>query len=168
MADPASALAPAVLDAATAAFICGGISINAASARPDAVPSMARATGCRIAGDGRTVTLLFASTPAAALIDDLRRSGAIAAVFSEPSTHRTLQLKGNDARLVPPAAGDAALALDYARRFNESLVRLGYPGEVLQAVLAHEADDLVAVEFTPLSAFSQTPGPGAGEPLGNA
>lgn len=164
MADPV----PAVLDAATAAFIGSGISINAASTRPDAVPSMARATGCRISADARTVTLLFASTPAAALLDDLRRSGTIAVVFSEPSTHRTLQLKGSDARIVPPAAGDAALAAAYVKIFTDGLTRLGYPGEVLQAVLTHAADDLVAVEFTPLAAFSQTPGPGAGEPLGRA
>lgn len=167
MADPASAPrpVPALLDSATAEFITSGISINAAGARPGTVPSMARATGCRVAADARSVTLLFASTPAAALLDDIRRSGAIAVVFSQPSTHRTLQLKGDDARIVPPAAGDAALAAAYVKIFTDGLTRLGYPGEVLRAVLTHDPGDLVAVEFTPLAAFSQTPGPGAGEPL---
>ena len=158
-------LAPAVLDAATAAFICSGISINAASARPGALPSMARATGCRVSADARTVTLLFASTPAAALLEDLRRGGAIAVVFSEPSTHRTLQLKGEDARIVPPEPGDERLVAGYVATFADGLVQLGYPGEVLRAVLAHDPGDLVAVQITPQAAFSQTPGPGAGTPL---
>lgn len=165
MAAPAPVPAPAVLDAATAEFIASGLSINAATTRPDAVPSMARATGCRVSADARTVTLLFAAAPAMALLDDLRRCGAVAVVFSEPSTHRTLQLKGNDARIVPPESGDAALAAAYVNTFVDGLTRLGYPGEVLRAVLAHDPGDLVAVEFTPLAAFSQTPGPGAGEPL---
>lgn len=158
-------LAPAVLDAANAAFICSGISINAASARAGALPSIARASGCRVSADARTVTLLFASTLAAALLDDLRRGGAIAVVFSEPSTHRTLQLKGDDARILPIEAGDEALAAEYVTIFADGLDRLGYPGEVLRAVLAHEPGDLVAVAFTPQAAFSQTPGPGAGTPL---
>lgn len=158
-------LAPTVLDAATAAFICSGISINAASARAGALPSMARATGCRVSSDRQTITLLFASTPAAALLDDLRHSGTIAVVFSEPSTHRTLQLKGDDTRIEPPGAGDEKLAADYVTVFADGLVRLGYPGEVLRAVLAYAPGDLVAVRFTPQTAFSQTPGPGAGAPL---
>jgi len=163
MAETAPVPAPAIVDAATAEFICSGLSINAASARAGSVPSMARATGCRLDDDRRCVTLLFASTPAAALLDEIRRSGSIAVVFSEPSTHRTLQLKGGDARIVPVEAGDAELCRRYIETFSSGLVRLGYPGEVLRAVLAHDSDDLVAVQFSPASAFSQTPGPGAGE-----
>lgn len=167
MVDPASAPrpVPVILDPATAEFIASGISINAAATRPDAVPSMARAIGCRVAADARIVTLLFAGTPAAALLDDIRRSGALAVVFSQPSTHRTLQLKGDDARIVPVAAADRALCQRYIEIFVDGLTQLGYPGEVLRALLDHDPDDLVAVQFTPASAFSQTPGPGAGEPL---
>lgn len=157
--------APAILDAAHADFIRSEVSLNAASGRPGALPSLARAVGCRVAADRRSVTLLFASTPAAALLDDIRRSGAIAAVFSEPSTHRTLQLKGNDARIVPLEPGDLALSLRYTDAFVSGLARLGYPGQVLRSVLSCAPDDIVAVQFSPSSAFSQTPGPGAGEPL---
>jgi hypothetical protein len=40
------------------------------------------------------------------LLECLRANGAIAAVFSRPSTHQTLQLKGVDAAVGPLAHGD--------------------------------------------------------------
>src|SRR5688572_7550384 len=98
--------APALIGAEQAAFLCGGVGVSAATCRPGALPNIARATGCRISPDRRVVTLLFAATPGAALLDDIRRTAAIAVVFTQPSTHRTVQLKGNDARIVPLEAGD--------------------------------------------------------------
>lgn len=156
---------PIILDAEHAAFICGGVSINAASGHPGALPSLARSIACRVSADRRSVTLLFASTPAAALLDDIRRSATIAAVFSQPSTHRTLQLKGRDARVVPAEPGDAALSRNYADALVVELSPLGHPAQIVRALLAHDTDDVVAVQFTPSSAFSQTPGPSAGTPL---
>ena len=161
MVDPA----PAILDAANAVFVCGGVSINAACGRAGALPSLARAVGCRVSADRCRVTLLFASTPAAALLDDLRRCGAIAVVFTQPSTHRTLQLKGCDARIVPPEPGDRALTECYTDAFAAELAPFGHPDPVVRTLLAHDPGDIVGVHFTPSSAFSQTPGPGAGEPL---
>lgn len=156
---------PAILDAANADFICSGVSINAASSRSGALPSLARAVGCRVSADRCSVTILFASTPAAALIDDIRRSGSIAVVFSQPSTHRTLQLKGTDARILPPEPGDQALMSRYTDSFIADLTPLGYPAQVVRTVLACHPDDIVTVRFSPSSAFLQTPGPSAGEPL---
>jgi hypothetical protein len=156
---------PPQLDAASAAFICSGLSINAASGRAGAIPDMARAVGCRVAPDYSSVTVLFASTPAAALIDAVRRSGAIAVVFSQPSTHRTLQLKGSDARIVPPEAGDLELTRRYAEAFDTELSPFGYPDRLILTLLEFDPGDLVGVCFTPSSIFLQTPGPSAGEPL---
>lgn len=106
------------------------------------------------------------ATPAAALIDDVRRTGSIAAVFSKPSTHETMQLKGTDARIVPTEPGDEALAQGYVEAFVAELVPFGYPASVIRAFLTCPPEDLVAVTFTVAAAFSQTPGPQAGEPLG--
>ena len=159
------AIPPAILDAANADFIGSGVSINAASGRPGVLPSLARAIGCRVSADRRCITLLFASTPAAALLDDIRRSSAIAVVFSQPSTHRTVQLKGTDARIVPPEERDRGLPRSYIDAFVGELTSLGYPAQFVRSLLAHDPDDIVAIQFTPSSAFSQTPGPRAGEPL---
>ncbi|WP_068807604.1 hypothetical protein [Thauera phenolivorans] len=157
---------PLVLDAAQAAFVCGGVSISAASCRRGGLPNLARATGCRVGADRRTLNVLFASAAAAALLEDVRCSGRIAVTFSEPPTHRTVQFKGSDARILPPEPDDGALAAAYVDAFASALTQLGYSGEVIRAVLASEADELVAVSFTPSAGFSQTPGPNAGTALG--
>lgn len=157
--------AAAPIDTEHAEFICGGVGMSAASCRPGALPNMARVTGCRIAADRRTVTLLIAATAGAALLDDVRRTGAIAAVFTEPRSHRTVQLKGNDARIVPTELGDDALAQRYVQAFSANVAGFGFPDAFMPALLAYEPGDLVAVQFTIAQAFSQTPGPHAGEPL---
>ncbi|RPI43677.1 MAG: hypothetical protein EHM59_14790 [Betaproteobacteria bacterium] len=157
--------APVLIDADQALFIAGGVGMSAAACRPGALPNMARCTGCRVSPDRRAVTLLIAATPGAALLDDIRRTAAIAAVFSQPSTHHTLQLKGSDARIVPLEAGDHALAERYVDAFVAELAPFGYPEAVVRGFLACAPDDLAAVQFTISAAFSQTPGPHAGEPL---
>ena len=129
---------------------------------------MARGSGCRVGDDGLTMTILLAATPAAALLDDVRRSSRIAAVFSQPSTHFTLQFKGTDARIVPAEGGDPDRAWAYVDAFAAELSGLGYPVEVIRCLLQSSADDLVAVRFTVDAGFSQTPGPGAGQPLAPA
>lgn len=156
---------PPILDDEQAAFICGGVSISAASCRIGGLPNLARATGCRVAADRRSVTVLLGATPAAGLIDDVRRNGSIAVVFSLPANHRTLQLKGSDARVVPLERDDGALVARYVDAFVDGLELLGYSGAVIRHLLACPVADLAAVCFTPSTGFSQTPGPEAGHAL---
>jgi hypothetical protein len=157
--------APALIGAEQATFICGAVGMSAATCRPGALPNIARAVGCRVSADHRVLTLLLAATPGAAVLDDIRRSGAIAVVFSQPSTLRTLQLKGIDARIVPLEPGDAAVVARYSAGFVAHLAEFGYAEALIGALLACELDDVAAVQFTITGAFSQTPGPHAGEPL---
>jgi hypothetical protein len=155
----------ALIGAEQAAFLCGAVGISAATCRPGGLPNIARATGCRVSADRRSVTLLVAATPSAALLDDVRRTGSIAVVFSQPSSHRTFQLKGSDARIVPLEPGDAAVVERYVAAFVAHLAEFGYAEALIQALLACEADDLTAIRFTIEAVFSQTPGPRAGEAL---
>ena len=97
-----------LFDADLAAVMQRGISLNVGSCGPDLLPSGARAVGCRVSADRRTVRILVSARQAAAVIAHVQASAALAAVFSEPSTHRTIQLKGHDARLEEPSAQDIA------------------------------------------------------------
>ena len=161
--------APApLLDEALAAFVQTGVSINAASRGAGNVPAVARANGCRVAADRRTVAIIVPASKSAALLEAVRASGAIAVVFSEPSTHRTYQLKGTDATVVPATDADHAAAVRWVDAFAAVLAPLGYPENVFRAMLAADPADLVAVRFTPTAAFDQTPGPRAGAPLASA
>ncbi|MDZ7590063.1 MAG: hypothetical protein U5L05_05090 [Rubrivivax sp.] len=127
-------------------------------------PHVMRAVGCRLSADRRRVTVLMPQASGQAVLDDLRDNGQIAVVFSEPTSHLTLQLKGHDATVAPCEAGDAALADAYLQGFVEEIGQLGLAAEVAHTMLRH-GDALVAVHFTVEAAFDQTPGPAAGEPL---
>jgi hypothetical protein len=158
--------APPLLDAEHAGFILlPGISITAASRTAGMVPELGRAHGCRMAPDRRRAVVLLPGDQYPALIGALRESRAIAVVFSQPSTHRTIQLKGGDASFVPVDGRDLALIRAQIDAKVWELVPLGYAEGLVRSVFHGEPEDIVGVSFTPNAAFMQTPGPKAGMPL---
>ena len=162
----ASAREGALLDEGAAAFLRRpGVSITAASRDERNVPRIGRCLGCRVSADSASVTVFIASAQYQSFFDALAASRAIAVVFSLPSTHRTLQLKGADAAVGPLAPGDAEIISRHVDNFVDELAALGYPRETVRAYHWCEGAELRAVTFTPTSAFEQTPGPGAGAPL---
>ncbi len=155
-----------VLDEAHAAFIQRGVSINVASCSAGHVPSLTRAIGCRVAPDRRTVTLFLSLPRAGQLLRDLRAGGGIAAVFTLPTTHQTIQLKGASAAIVALEPGDRAAIEAYAASFVAQIKQLGCREPFASAMVSAIDDEAVAVRFTPNAAFLQTPGPNAGQRLG--
>ena len=155
-----------MLDPKHAAFISkDGISINLASCAEGRLPRLARATGVRLSEDGRRVALLVAGQQYAPLLEAVRESRAVAAVFSQPSTHETIQLKAIDAEVQEPVPGDLELVGRYVDGFAAELAALRYPAEVIRAALWCDPAELRVIAFTPTAAFLQTPGPRAGTRL---
>lgn len=161
---PASTTA-LILSAEHREFIQGGVSITAGSGNADGLPSMARAIGCGLGDDGQRLRLLFCPVRASGLLTDIAASGRIAVTFSQPSSNRTLQLKGRGARLEAGGADDDALRERYARAFVADLAKLHFPEALVRVLLQVLAPAPVAVVFQPDAAYSQTPGPGAGAVL---
>jgi hypothetical protein len=157
---------PSPLDAALADFVQGGVSVVIASSNAALEPDVVRGCGCRISRDLRRVTVLYDKLRGARVLDDFAANGRIAVVFTQPSTHRTIQLKGTDAAMVRPAAADLSLARGHRDKWIEELSRLGYTREFSAAVWGPLPESLAAIAFTPTTAFQQTPGPAAGQPLG--
>lgn len=153
------------LKEAQADFIQGGVATTVASSSGSGAPALARAVYCSVSPDRRRITLLVRRSQSGALLDALAHRGALAAVFAQPSTHRTLQIKSTDAVLQAPGPVDAAALDRYCAAFHRELAPLGYTLDWTRAMLGYEPDDLVAVCFTPQAIFSQTPGPKAGERL---
>jgi hypothetical protein len=156
---------PALLDEAHAAFIQGGVSVIVASRSADMVADAVRGCGCRVARDRRSVTVIVQPDRAGAVLANIAVNGMIAVVFSQPSTHRTIQVKGTDAQVVRIAAGDRALAERHLLAWVDDLCSVGYGREFARTLHGEAPGALVAIRFTPTSAFQQTPGPGAGERL---
>lgn len=155
-----------LLDAAHAEFIQSGVSVVVASRNAAFEPDVVRGCGCRVSRDRRRVTVLIDRARADSVLADFAANGMIAVVYSQPSTHRTIQLKGSDARLVDSAPADPALAEAHRDRWIAELCQLGYTPAFAAAVWGPLPRALAAVAFTPTAAFQQTPGPGAGQPLG--
>lgn len=160
-------LSPTLVDETLAAFVTQRVSIVAASRDHANVPSLTRAIGCRVADDRRTVTVFVDATQAGALLADVLAAGVIAVVFSQPSTHRTFQLKGVDAARVPVSDADRECIARYADMMVEEILQIGQPEAFTRAMLAGTPTGVVAIAFTPCAAFDQTPGPRAGARLGS-
>lgn len=150
------------LDADVIAFLLGRRSIIVGSADASRRPTLMRAVGARLSAGASEVTILLARSQAAELLACVRACGRVAAVFSEPTTHRTLQLKGSDARVEDALAADLAVLEPYADQLVAELGTIGFDASLVRAMIAADPQDVVALRFTPEEIFDQTPGPHAG------
>ncbi len=157
------------LTAEQAAFLQGPVSINVAASGRDGWPCVCRAQGCMVARDRRTVTVLLSARRGREVLDALDGGSSLAAVFSRPATHATLQLKAGRATRVALNATHRDCDARYARAFADELVKLGYGADLGQGLITMmAASDLVALRFAPEIIFDQTPGPAAGHVLAAA
>jgi hypothetical protein len=156
-----------LLDEEHAVFIQGGVSVVVATRDADSVPDAVRGCGCRVSKDRRRVTVLIEPQQAGSALANIAANGRVAVVFSQPSTHRTIQLKGTDAKPVRVTRADRELAARHNEAWVRDLTSIGYREEFARAVHGHVQPGMVAISFTPTAAFQQTPGPAAGERLGN-
>lgn len=127
-------------------------------------PHLMRALGCSLSADRRQLTVLINPQSARQVLADIAANGRIAVVCSEPTTHRTLQLKGDDAQVLECGDDGEALAERHLNRFIDELADIGLAAEVARTLLTREGG-LVALRFTVREAYEQTPGPQAGAAL---
>ena len=153
------------LDPGDAAFIQGGVSIIAAGRDGMNETTVSRAMGCRVSADRRHVTVFLSAARSGALLSDIRANGIIAVVFSQPTSHRTIQLKGTDAAVVSLQDDDPHIWAAYREQFAAEVRPLGFSDAFVRVTFKAPSGDVVAVTFTPSAAFLQTPGPKAGTPL---
>ncbi len=154
-----------VLSEKWAQFIEGGVSIIVSSCDSQNIPALARGLGCRVSDNRQKVTVFVSASQAQQLIESVRSTGSLAAVFSQPSTHTSVQLKGREAVAASSRASDVQIAKRYVDAFVADALHLGYPEDIIRTLLWSEPAELVAMTFSPIAAFLQTPGPRAGEPL---
>lgn len=161
---PMSTIAPPVLAAAQQAFIESGVSMAIAGRDVRNVPSLARAYGCRLLTDGR-LAVFVAPSQAPSLLRDVASTRAVAVVFSRPSSHETIQIKGADAQVRALQAGELQQAQQLTEQLIADILSLRFHEQGVRTMLTVDGDDLVAVVFTPSAVFGQSPGPRAGERL---
>lgn len=147
-------------------FVTGHLSIHVAASCGDGLTTLARGLGARVdPGDTGCLRVLLSRAQSAGLVDAIAGGHGIAAVFNEPESHRTVQLKAPVAEAVEADDDDLAMHAPYVRAMATRLSVFGTPEPYVHALLACAPDDLVVVRFAPHEVFGQTPGPGAGAPI---
>jgi hypothetical protein len=147
------------------AMIDKGVSTIVASRNAALRPSLMRAMGARISSDGTEITVFVARSQGRQLLQDIAATGHIAVVFSEPLSHRTVQVKSRKAELRAAGEEDLPVLRRYLASMEYELGLVRCDPSFVQTILAFRLDDLVAVRFNPSEAFDQTPGPKAGSAL---
>jgi hypothetical protein len=151
------------LDPATAEFITGVASISVATRDAELMPSVGKAVGCLVSPDRREIIVLIDREQSAQIAADIAAGSPIAAVFSLPATHRTVQIKGGRASLAPATPTQRVRARLHVDAIVEHLVPLGYAEAPLRVLFSYTPEALLALRFAPAAVFAQTPGPRAGE-----
>lgn len=153
------------LDAELADFVTGEVSISVGSRDAALLANLTRGFGCRVTPGGERIRVFVSRAQSRAVLADLAANGLVAAVFTLPATHRTVQLKGADAVVAPLADGDLDCVHGYRDGFIAHLAGMGFAADAIAHLVGCPDDDLTAIEFSPCAAFTQTPGPRAGQPL---
>ncbi len=109
------------------AFIARGVSVIVGTCDQHLRPSVMRAVGSQVRPDGGEVTVYLGRSQAGQLLEDLAANGRIAVVFSQPSTHRTLQLKATRVRTRPLDEADRPLLQRYLESMEHELALIGHP-----------------------------------------
>jgi hypothetical protein len=160
-----TAAATPLLPPALLAMMDKGVSVIVSSCGLDMRPSIMRAVGSSIAADGASITVYLARAQSRQLLQDIAGTGRIAVVFSEPASHRTVQVKSGRARIRCAEQADEAALGRYLSSMEQEIRQVGFEPVFTRAMLAYRLDDVVAVSFVPEQAFDQTPGPKAGAAL---
>jgi hypothetical protein len=154
-----------VLDESRVKFIQGRVCLTVASRDEQLRPSVCVAIGCRVNGSRDEVTVLVPRMDAGSLLDHVHRTGEIALVAADPVSHEAVQVKGSDARVAEVLPGDAPMVGRHLESLSELLLQLGTPPAFVHQVAEISRSECVAICFTPMAMFLQTPGPHAGESL---
>ncbi|MCB1956102.1 MAG: pyridoxamine 5'-phosphate oxidase family protein [Rhodocyclaceae bacterium] len=153
-------------DPALARFVSGQMSMHVAACDARGFPTLVRGVGYRIdPGQPARLRVLVPQSQSEPVLRALAANGRIAVVLSEPASHRTLQLKGGDARVESVEPADVAAMAPYVEAMVDHLRAFDTPEPFMRALLACSAGELAVVSFTPAEVFGQTPGPQAGARL---
>jgi hypothetical protein len=156
------------LNADFLAIMVRGVSVIVGASDAELVPSVMRAVGSQVRTDGEHVTVYLNRSQSKQLLRNVATTDRLAVVFSEPSTHRTVQLKARGVRVREASDADVPALQAYLASMTVELGKIGIGPTLVAAMLAYRLEDVVALEFSPEEAFDQTPGPRAGQPIARA
>jgi len=150
------------------ALIGQGAGICAVSRDVRLIPSLSHVLGCRVSAGRDLLTLYVNHGEARDFLRDAESSRRVAAVFSIPSTHQTIQIKGQLVSVQPVRDDDLAVIRRSIDAFTRDVATLGFSADYAHCVNAYIPGELVAVTYRPTHIYDQTPGVGAGNLVSSA
>lgn len=146
------------------AFIESGTSIVIGVVAPGGRAQTGRALAVRAGQDGR-LRLIYSEEGNAVVTEAARSGGPIAATFSAPLSHRTLQIKGLSSRPERLLPEDRDCTRQQTDAFAAILGTIGHSPAFVRAFTDYRDCPLLVLSFPAEQAFEQTPGPGAGRSI---
>ncbi len=138
-----------------------GIALATVSA--EGRPVVGKGIGCVVDGDRLRLTLRRSANEA--LIEAVLLGAPVAATFSQPTTHGSIQFKARTGQLDDPDRADYLAAERQREAFSAELMASAYDTEFTERYTAFAPHELVVVEIVAGESFDQTPGPAAGARL---
>jgi len=154
-----------VISAELVSFLESGVSILVGTRDARLFPEGIRGLGARVEDGGEEVTVFVPEAVGATTVANLRGNGRIAVCCSRIADHRSLQMKGRLVELRPGDERDRESVEVYRVEFAKALAFAGVPPRLTFRISYWPCH---AVRFRVESLFTQTPGPGAGDPLRTA
>lgn len=159
-----SAAGGRVISKELAIFLESGVSILVGTRDARLLPEAVRAFGARVGAAGEELTVFVPQAVGAVTAANARDNGRIAVLFSRPSDHRSLQVTGRVQSTVPGDDADRAVVDRYRCELAQALAGVGLPPR-LTLRAAHWPCHAIRLRVEAI--YVQTPGPGAGAPLGS-
>lgn len=147
-----------------AEFIESGVSIILAVVGADGRAKAGRALAARVVAGG-AIRVIYPAFGNAEITAAVAAGGPVAATFSAPMSHRTIQLKAMASRAERIVAEDGASLGRQIDAFAGVLRAIGYAPSFVQSFCDNRSQSVLVLGFVPEMAFEQTPGPGAGGEL---
>ena len=151
-----------MISADLAPFLESGVSILVGTRDGRLVPECARGAGARVEPGGTELTVFVPSPLAGRTLENIADNHRIAACFTRPADHYSIQIKGRVVQVRDVHAEELAGITSYRADLARTLAMIGLPARLTMRVAIEPCS---AIRFVVESLFAQTPGPGAGEPL---
>lgn len=145
-----------------AQFLLGPVILHVATGDADRVPHGARAWGVVVDDDRAHVTTFIHKSIAKVLLADLEQNPRMAMGVDQPHDHQACQLKGDFVGSRAATARERQVVDKQCAAFEQELQMIG-----VSPLIASQWQNwpCIALRMRVTDVFTQTPGPGAGEPM---
>jgi hypothetical protein len=154
------AMIPPALTPELATWLGGGVVIDVATRDAFLAPELVNGMGLRV--DAGVLTVLLPESLSSRTVANARANGEVAVVVVQPTTEKSVQLKGKLIELRSPGPEDLALQAAYLASLVHELAYVGVPPSLTRRI---GRGPVVVLRMRVRDVFDATPGPNAGRRL---